>query len=63
MLQSFMVPGCHVDGLRRENRSLVVLSARRRRASARCPDCSCLSNAIHGYYTRHPADLPLVVGE
>jgi hypothetical protein len=26
MLQSFMVPGCHVEGLRRESRSLVVLA-------------------------------------
>ncbi len=59
MLHSFMVPGCHVEGLRRESRSLVVLSARRRRDDARCPDCSCLSNAVHGYYGRHPADLPL----
>ena len=59
MLQSFMVPGCQVEGFRRESRSLIVLSARRRRDDARCPDCSCPSNAIHGYYGRHPADLPL----
>ena len=59
MLHSFMVPGCHVKGLRCESRSLVVLSARRRRDDARCPDCSCPSNTIHGYYGRHPADLPL----
>jgi transposase len=59
MLQSFMVPGCRVEDLRRESRSLVVLSARRRRDGARCPDCSHLSGAIHGYYRRRPADLPL----
>ena len=35
MLQSLMVPGCHVEGLRRESRSLVVLSVRRRRNGAR----------------------------
>ena len=58
MLQSLMVPGCHVEGLRRESRSLVVLSARRRRNGARCPDCSDLSEVIHGYYRRRPADLP-----
>ena len=59
MLQSFMVPGCRVDGLRRESRSVVVLSARRRHDGARCPDCSHLSGTIHGYYRRRPADLPL----
>ena len=58
MLQSFVVPGCHVEGLRRESRSLVVLSARRRRDGAQCPDCSHLSGAIHGHYKRRPADLP-----
>ncbi len=59
MLQSFMVPGCHVEGLPRESRSLVLMSARLRRDDARCPDCSCPSNAVNGYYRRHPADLPL----
>ncbi len=59
MLQSFMVPGCRVEGLQRESRLLVVLSARRRRGGARCPDCGDLSKVIHGYYRRRPADLPL----
>ena len=59
MLQSFMVPGCRVDGLRRESRSVVVLSAERRRDGARCPGCGHPSGTIHGYYRRRPADLPL----
>ena len=59
MLQSLMVPGCRVEGVRCKSRSLVVLWARRRRDGARCPDCSHLSGKIHGYYRRRPADLPL----
>ena len=59
MLQSFLVPGCLVEGIQCESRSLVVLSARRRRDGARCPDCSHPSGKVHGYYRRRPADLPL----
>jgi transposase len=37
----------------------LVLQARTRQVSARCPGCGTLSQRVHSYYTRHPTDLPI----
>lgn len=60
MLELPLVPGWRVERVRRSGVSGLTISARSRRDAARCPDCRHRSTAVHGYYCRRPADLPLL---
>lgn len=54
------VPGWRVERVQRSGVCGLTISARSRRDAARCPDCRHRSTAVHGYYQRRPADLPLL---
>ena len=54
-----LLPGWLVDGVRRVRGALIV-QARSRRRSGRCPACRCSSARVHGYHRRRPADLPIM---
>lgn len=54
-----LLPGWLVDGVRRVRGALIV-QARSRRSSGRCPACRCSSARVHGYHRRRPADLPIM---
>lgn len=60
MLPLSLVPGFRVERVQREGSSGLRITARSRRDAARCPECRHPSTAVHGYYRRHPADLPLL---
>jgi transposase len=52
------MPGCRVGHVTRAGPETILVVARGRRSSGRCPDCGRVSAAVHSTYRRHPADLP-----
>jgi transposase len=58
MNESCPMPGCRVGHVTRAGPETILVVARSRRSSGRCPDCGRVSAAVHSTYRRHPADLP-----
>ena len=58
MTKLSLLPGCHIDEIRRAGPGTLVVVARSRRGGAHCPDCGRMSRAVHSRYRRSPADLP-----
>lgn len=59
LLESLLqLPNCSVNQVMLENNSAtIVLSSTSEQAA--CPTCQKMSNRVHSYYNRHPADLPI----
>ena len=55
-----LLPGCRVERINQVDPTTLHLEAHGVRGGARCPDCGVWSEAGHGSYQRHPADLPLL---
>ena len=60
MVSMLEVPGCRVTAMADGPDGGIVLQVRGRRRGARCPGCGWPSQAGHGRYRRHPADLPVL---
>lgn len=60
MMELPFVPGWRVERVRRSGIAGLTIWAQSGRDAARCPDCRHRSTAVHGYYRRRPADLPLL---
>ena len=58
MNESCPMPGCRVGHVTRAGPETILVAARGRRSSGRCPDCGRVSATVHSTYRRHPADLP-----
>lgn len=56
---SFAIPECRIKRVVEQDPDRIVIQARRRGTSGRCPDCDRASRSVHSRYHRHPADLPL----
>src|SRR5919202_631539 len=52
------LPGCRIREVSRADPSCIHIHAEARQRSARCPDCSKPSQAVHSRTLRRPADLP-----
>ncbi len=55
-----LLPGCRIERTHQISPSGLQLQAQGVRGGARCPACGVWSEAGHGRYLRHPADLPLL---
>ena len=62
MNMPFLLPGCHVSAVQRNDSASVHLAAHGRKRSGRCPGCSKTSTQLHSRYLRRPADLPSLGG-
>lgn len=59
MSEISIMPGCLGEGVWREGKSGLTISLQGRHEGERCPECQRRSTIVHGYYDRHPADLPV----
>ena len=58
MNMPYLLPGCHVSAVWRDDSASVHLDAHGRKRSGRCPGCGKTSTQLHSRYLRRPADLP-----
>ena len=56
----YLLPGCRVSAVQRDDSAAVYLAAHGRKRSGRCPGCGKSSTRLHSRYLRRPVDLPLL---
>ena len=55
---NILFPECNIEEFKVVDNKL-ILTGRSGKKEARCPRCKENSDKVHGYYQRHPHDLPL----
>jgi transposase len=58
MNMPYLLPGCRVSAVQRDDSASLYLAAHGRQRRGRCPSCGKTSTRLHSRYVRHPADLP-----